>query len=132
MCLSLLLSIILILSIAKKAIELSFCSRFKIYVLVVSTLAFAFKIIRPIIFSAVKKVSFPQSRKFCAVKELFHSQGNFPQFKEIFHNQRILPLSWKFSTIKRFFHSRGNFLQTKFLHSQKVFWKQRSKSFSKS
>ena len=34
----------------KKANELSFCSRFKIYVIMVSVLAFAFKIIKPIIF----------------------------------------------------------------------------------
>ena len=35
----------------KKANELSFCSRFKIYIIMVSVLAFAFKIIKPIIFS---------------------------------------------------------------------------------
>ena len=49
----------------------------------ISTLAFAFKITRPIIFSAVKEVSFPQSiifpqsRKFSLIKEFFHSQRNF-------------------------------------------------------
>ena len=62
----------------KKAVELSFCSRLKRYVLMVSTLAFAFKIIRPIIFSAVKKVNFLLSRKFSLIKELVQSQGNFP------------------------------------------------------
>ena len=104
MCLRLRLNIIFILSTVKKANELSFCSRFKISVLIVSTLAFVFKIIRSIIFSAVKKVSlhsqgtFLQSRNFSIVKKLLHSQGNFPQ-------------SRKFSTIREVFHSCGNFSQ---------------------
>ena len=41
----------------KKADKLSLCSKFKIYVLIISTFTFAFKII----FSAVKKVSFEGS-----------------------------------------------------------------------
>ena len=77
----------MILSTTKKAGKLSFYSRFKIYVLMVSTLAFTFKIIRPVPFSAVKKVNFPKSRKFFTIvessqiKKFFHSCGNFPQTK---------------------------------------------------
>ena len=44
----------------------------------VSALEFAFKIVRPIIFSAVKKARFSQSMKFSLIKEFFHSQGNIP------------------------------------------------------
>ena len=61
----------------KKKCELSFCSRFKIYVLMVLTLAFVFKIITLIIFCAVKKVSFTQSRNFCTVQDIFFYQGIF-------------------------------------------------------
>ena len=43
------------------------------------TVAFVLKITRPIIFFAVKKVSFPHSRKIFLMKELFHCQRNFPQ-----------------------------------------------------
>ena len=68
----------------------------------VSTLAFAFKIIRPIIFSAVKKVSFPQQRNFPTVKELFHNQGIFPQSKNI-------------STVKKLFHNQKGSLKAKIL-----------------
>ena len=60
------MGIILILSTAKKAKELSFCSTFEIYVLMVERLAFALQII----FSAVKKVSFIQSNNFFAAKDL--------------------------------------------------------------
>ena len=56
-----LLNIIWILSTRKKASKLSFCYRLKIYVLMISKLAFVFRITRTITFSAVKKVSFPQS-----------------------------------------------------------------------
>ena len=93
----------------KKAIELSFFSRFKIFVSMVSTLAFAFKLIGPIIFSAFKKVSFQQSKHFSTFKELFHSQTIVKEFlhknifffiKEVFHKQRLL-------------HIQNIFLQTK-------------------
>ena len=59
MCLNLALNIKVIVSTIKKASNLSFQSRLKIYVLMVSKLAFVLKIIRLIIFSAVKKVKFP-------------------------------------------------------------------------
>ena len=117
MCLRLPLNIIFILSTVKKANELSFCSRFKISVLIVSTLAFVFKIIRSIIFSAVKKVSlhsqgtFLQSRNFSTVKKLLHSQGNFPQ-------------SGKFSTVVEIFHRCGIFHKF-FSLIKEVFHKQR-------
>ena len=124
MCLSLLLNKVLILSATKKATELSFYSIFKIYVLIVSTLAFVFKIITPIIFSAVKKVSFPQSRKFSTIKEIFQSI-KFSTIKEIFHSQENFPQSRKFSKVKEIFHSQGNFQQSrdfstvvKMFHSQ--------------
>ena len=93
----------------KKAIELSFFSRFKIFVSMVSTLAFAFKLIGPIIFSAFKKVSFQQSKHFSTFKELFHSQTIVKEFlhknffffiKEVFHKKRLL-------------HIQNIFLQTK-------------------
>ena len=75
----------------KKAGELSFYSTFKTYVLIVSTLAFAFKIIRPIIFQQSRKKVF---YNFSTITELFHSQGTFP-------------LSRNFSTVKELFHSKG-------------------------
>ena len=66
----------------------------------VSKLAFTFKIIRPIIFSTVKKVSFPQSRNFSLVKELFHNQGPFSQSRNFCHGAVVDIL-----------HGQGNFLQ---------------------
>ena len=97
----------------KKVSEQSFCSRFKIYVLMNSMFVFAFLIIRPIIFSAIEKENFPQSRSFSTIKEIFHSK-------------RIFPKSRKFSTIKKFSTVKGLFC------NQKIFCKQRSKRFSKS
>ena len=41
---------------------------------IVSTLVFVFRIIRPIILSAFKKVNFPQPQKFSTSKEVFHKQ----------------------------------------------------------
>ena len=116
------MNIILILSTTKKATELSFCFRFKIYVLIISMFAFAFKIIRPIIFSAVKKVTFQLSRNFSTIIEFFHSKGIFPQartfsqsrnistIEEIFPSQEISSQSRKFYTVKEFFYNQGNFL----------------------
>ena len=106
----------LCLSTARKARELLFCSRFKIYVLMVSSLAFGFKIIRRI-FSAAKKVIFPQSKNFSTVKDIFHNQGTFPQprsfsiVKELFRIQGTSPLSRKFST-KKIILDPGKFPQT--------------------
>ena len=99
MWLSPLLNIILVSTTAKKANELTFCSRFKIYVLIVLTLTFVFKIIRPIIVFAFRKLSLPQSRKFSTVKQIFPSQANFAQSK-------------KFFTVKKIFQSQGNFSQS--------------------
>ena len=131
MCLSLQLNIILILSTTKKASKLSFCYKLKIYVLVVSTLAFVIKIIRLFSFSAVKKLNFPWSRNFSTVKELFHSQETFPQSRnfstvmEIFHSHESFPQTRDFSANKSFtltkevsqkqilLHSQNNFLRTK-------------------
>ena len=76
-----------------KTSELSFCSKFKIYFLMVPNLELAFKIIRPIIFPAIKKISFPQSRNFSTIKEIFHSQGTFPKSKKLFHSQGTFPQS---------------------------------------
>ena len=70
----------------------------------VSTLAFAFKIIRHIIFFCSKKVSFPQSRNFSTIKELFCNQETCPQ-------SRNFPQSRKFFAIKELFYSRGTFPQ---------------------
>ena len=81
-------------------------------------LIYAFKIIRAIIFSSVKKkkkkfhsqANFLQQRNFSTVMETFQSQENFPQSK-------------KFLTVKEIFHSQGHFPQSK------NFLKQRSKGF---
>ena len=65
----------------------------------VSTLAFVFRIIRPIIFSAAKNVNFPQSRAFSKVIN--------------FRNQRNFPKSWKFSTVMKMFDKQESFPQKK-------------------
>ena len=118
MYLSLILNVILRFYLPqKKTSELSFCSRFKMYVLMVSILPFAVKIIRLITSPAVKKVSFPQSRNFSPVKKLFHNKGPFPQSRnfftvvEIFHNQGTFP-------VVKIFHSQGNFQQKQFTWSK--------------
>ena len=75
-----------------------------------STLAFVFNIIRPIVFSAVKIVSFEQSRKFSLIKEFFYSQEtflqtkNFSTVKEIFHQNFYLiqEIFHKGSTVNKF------------------------------
>ena len=128
---------IFILSIAEKASGLMFCSRLKIYVSMVLTLAFVFKIIRPIIFSAVKKVSFPQklnfswSRKFSTFKEFFFDQeiflqsNSFSTVKEFFHNKGISPQSKKFSLIKEFLHIQRSFPWSRnFSTVKKFFYRQ--------
>ena len=95
--LSLILNIILILSTTKKVSKLSFCSRFKIYVLMFS------KLLELLLFT-IKKKGFLQSNKFSLIKKFFHSQRKFLQ--------RFL--SRKCSTkylIKKIFHSQGIFLQ---------------------
>ena len=72
-----------------------------------SMLAFILKIIR-LSFPAFKRVNFPQSKKFSAVKEFFI-------VVEIFHNQKHFSQStWKFPKVKE------------------IFCKQRPKRFSKS
>ena len=107
-----------------KASELSFYSRLKTYTLIVLMLAFVYKIIRLFTFSAVKKVSFPQSRKIYTVKEIFHCQEtfwqsrNFSLVKEIFLIKEIFPQSRNFSTVKEFFHSQVNFSTFKELFPQ--------------
>ena len=80
LCLSLLLNITLVLPTAKKASELSFCSRFEICVLLVSKLL-------DLLFYAVKNNFLVegiclQSKKFFLIKKIFHkkiNQENFPQ-----------------------------------------------------
>ena len=107
----------------KKESELIFCSRLKKYILMVSPLTFIFKIIRPINFSAVKKLFHKQ--------RFILDQGSFLQFfsqtrkfltnkspsliKEINHKQRF------FLNQRRFPQSKI-FLQTKI---KKVFYKSR-------
>ena len=94
-----------------------------------------FKIIRSIIFYAVKKVSLPQSRKFFLIKEFFHSQGTFTQtrkfttVKELFLDQETFPQSRNFSTVKELLHSHESFSQ-KFLLDQGSF--QQTKIFIQS
>ena len=67
-------------------------------------LVFAFKIIRPITLSAVKKVSF--HNQFFPSQEIFPQSKHFDTIKEFFHSQGIFPHLWKFSTIKEFFHNQ--------------------------
>lgn len=117
-CLHLLLHIIFILSTTKKLSVISFCPRFEICVLIVSTLVFAFEIIRPLIFCAESKFStikdvfhiegtFPHSSNFFTFKEFFRIQGTFPHsryfstFKKLLHNQKKFPHSRNFSTVKK-------------------------------
>ena len=135
MCLNLALNIKVIVSTIKKASNLSFWSRLKIYFLMVSKLAFVLKIIRLIIFSAVKKVKFPYSkkRKFCKIKKLFHNYETFAQSRnfstvmelfdshvtffsiviELFQSHGIFLQSWNFFTFIVIFHSYGTFPQSK-------------------
>ena len=70
----------------------------------VSTLAFAFKLIGHIIFSAFKKVSFPQSKNFSKVKELFQSQTIVKELlhKNIFFYQVSFPQTNTFTHSKYF------------------------------
>ena len=95
----------MILSNAKKASDLSFCYRIKRCALIVSTPAFDFKFIRPIIFYEVKKVSFLQSMKFSLIKEFFHKK-NLGKFS----TKKIFPWSGDFSTKK----DLGKFSKKKF------------------
>ena len=108
----LLLNIILILSTTKKVSELSFYSVFKIYILMVSILGFAFIIIKSIIISAVMKVSSPQSRNFFTMKELLHIQG-------IFHCREIFSQTKNFFTAMNIFHSHEYFPQTRNIFTNK-------------
>ena len=120
----------------KKASELSFSSRLKTFVLMVSKLAFVFKISRPIVFSGVKKVSFctvkeifldqeifpqskkfPWSRSFSTVKEIFIDQWMFPQSKKF--SKKNFTWSRRFSTSREDFHSQGNVPQNLFAWSRK-------------
>ena len=85
----------------------------------VLTLALVFKIFRPNIFSAVKNINFPKSKKFPTMKEIFLNQGTFPQsskfskIKKVFQtkvllDQRSFPPARKFSTKKGFFLDEVN------------------------
>ena len=74
----------------------------------ISASAFVSKIIRHIIFPAVKNVSFPQSRNFSTINQLFHNRGNFPQSRD-------------FSTINKLFHNQGIFYVMEIFHCQENF-----------
>ena len=113
---------ILILSTAKVTSELSFYSRFKLYLFMISILAFAFKIFRSIIFSAVKKVSFSQSQNFSTYKELF--SRNFSTVRKLFYGQIFYK---KVYLINKTFHKQWNFLQSMKFSTRKFKW---SKKFS--
>ena len=115
MCLSLLLNIILILSAAKIVSEISFCSRFKIHVLMVWTFAFAFKVFRPIFFlQSRNKVfhnqeTFSQSRNFSTFKKPVHSQGTFAPSRKF--STKYFTWSRKFYANDKVFFSQVNFPQ---------------------
>ena len=99
--------------------ELSFSSRFKIYVLMVSTLAFVFRIIRSILCSHENKFFkvkefLPQSRNISIIKEIFQSQENFTQSRHFstvkkFFAQKNFTWSRKFSRNKNDFYCKDNF-----------------------
>ena len=76
-----------------------------------SMLTFVFTIIRPIIFSAIQKVSFPKSRNFLQSRT-FSQWSKFSTVKEVPHSQELFPQSKNFSKIKKIFHNQVNFLQS--------------------
>ena len=99
----------------KKATELSCSSRFKIYILMISMLIFAFKITKPIIFF------WSQGIMFSTVKGNFPVQGVFPHSRKVPTKKNW---SRKFSIANAVFHkmllpwskkffSNKNFLQAK-------------------
>ena len=100
---------LLILNVITNGQTFCCCHALKVQYLC-STLAFIFNIIRPIVFSAVKIVSFEQSRKFSLIKEFFYSQEtflqtkNFSTVKEIFHQNFYLiqEIFHKGSTVNKF------------------------------
>ena len=103
------------------ASKLNFFSRLKIYVLIV------FKVIRSIIFSAVKRVSFPQSRNFLTVKKVFHKtifiwSRKFFTMKEFFHSHRIFPAKKNY-LIQEILHKQRSFPQFFFSLIWEVLWK---------
>ena len=83
-----------------------------------SKVAFVFKIIRLIIFSAVEKANFSQSRNFSLIAKFFHGQGSFPRFTSF-------PGSRKFSTVKEILHKnflldQGRFSQSRKFSTKKI------------
>ena len=99
----------------KKASQLNLCTRHKIFVLMISMLAFVFNIIRPIIFfQSRRKVYeffldqriFPQSRKFSTNKKVSQSQLNF--------RQKQFTWSRKFSIVNRVLHTQNLYKQGSF------------------
>ena len=93
----------------------------------VSTQAFVSKIFRPIIFSAVKKVScsviekiffsqgsFPQSNNFFTVEEIFHSRRNFPQLRTFVFYKKVLSTTKDIlhKEMKEIFYKQKSFQQT--------------------
>ena len=131
--LSLLLNIILILSATKKASKPSLCSRLKICLNGFNASVCFQNYLTYYFFSSQE--SFPKSGKISLIKEFFHSQGNFPQkifylIKKSFPKQRPFPQSGKFSIKK--IQQRRKFSTKIFTQSKKIFYKWRSKRFSKS
>ena len=120
------------------------------YVLIVSMLAFAFKILDLLYFLQSTKWS---NFSFSAIKELFHKHGNFLQINftwlrnfsannEVFYRQgnfTVKKITWtkKFSLSKVFHKKHFSLIKEVshkeiFLHSQKNSCKQISKRFSES
>ena len=129
---SLWLNIILILSAAKKATELSFLSRLKrclsdlnnsIYFQ--NYQSYYFFCSQGSKFSTVKEIFldqgiFPQSRTFFIVKEIFHKEWCFPQSRKVSHRQGNFPHK-KIYLIKEISHKQGSFLQSKKFSRKKFY-----------
>ena len=132
--------------------ELSFCSRFKLFVLIVSKLLDLLFFLQSRMQVFHNQKTFPLPRKTSVNMEIIHCQGDFLQkknylVKEIFHKQWSF-LQWrKFSTkkiymIKEIFCKQESFQQfffplkafsinIHFYTVKKIFCKQQSKRFCK-
>ena len=103
LCLSLLLSMTLILSATKKGNWTKFLFLIQNKCLNGFNISISFQNFRHILFSCSQK------SKFSTVKKLFQNQEIFPQSRNISTNQDTFPQSGNFSKIKKVFHSQGTF-----------------------
>ena len=126
MCLGFLLNIVLILSTTKKVIELSFCSRFKIYVSMVSMLVFTFKFIRPITIFIIILLFY---RHIIITVTITFSTISFSPVKKYVDSLKVFPRSMDFSTVKDFFQNCENFPHSRDFSTVKSFLQTKIKRF---